>query len=145
MVLNKRFLAHSAALSANLIYGANYSIAKGIMPEYIKPFGFIVIRVLFTAFVFWIAGLFFKKEKLESSDNLKLFFCAVFGVAINQLLFFKGLDLTAPINGARMMTTNPIMVLIAASMIVGERITINKINAAPSSAESYNGIDIISP
>lgn len=123
MSRNKSVLAHAAVLSANLIYGANYSIAKQVMPEYIQPFGFILLRVLFTATVFLMASHIFFKEKIQSADHIRFFLCALFGVAINQLLFFKGLDITTPINAALIMTTNPIMVLLAASMILKDRIT----------------------
>lgn len=126
--MNKKTIyAHLAVLSANLIYGANYSIAKQAMPEYIEAFGFIFIRVLVTAFIFFVLGFLSGNEKVEKQDFGKLFLCAVFGVAINQLLFFKGLDLTAPINASLMMTTNPIMVLIVASLIIKERITFRKV------------------
>ncbi len=97
------------------------------MPDFIKPFGFIVIRVLVSASIFWLIGLFIRDKKVEHRDLVRLFFCALFGVAINQLLFFKGLDLTTPINASLMMTTNPIMVLIAASLLIREAITMRKI------------------
>ncbi len=120
---NKNVIAHVAVLSANLIYGANYSIAKQVMPEYIQPFGFILLRVIFTATVFLIASSVFFKEKIKAQDHKRFFLCALFGVAINQLLFFKGLDITSPINAALIMTTNPIMVLLAASFILKDTIT----------------------
>lgn len=123
----KTFYAHLAVLSANLIYGANYSIAKQAMPAYIEAFGFIFIRVLVTALIFFVLGFLSGNEKVDKQDFGKLFLCAVFGVAINQLLFFSGLDLTAPINASLMMTTNPIMVLIVASLIIKEKITIRKV------------------
>ncbi|MBK6640711.1 MAG: DMT family transporter [Bacteroidia bacterium] len=119
--------AHLAVLTANLIYGANYSIAKKVMPEFIDAFGFIFIRVTVTAAIFIVLGFFSKGKSIEKQDFLRLFFCAVFGVALNQLLFFKGLDLTSPINASLMMTTNPIMVLLAASLLIREKITIRKI------------------
>lgn len=120
-------LAHLSVFTANLIYGANYSIAKRVMPEYIQPFGFIFIRVLFTALLFFIISIFVKEKKVERADFPRLFFCALFGVAINQLLFFKGLDLTNPINASLMMTTNPIMVLVAAGILIREKITVRKV------------------
>src|SRR5688572_21949480 len=97
------------------------------MPEYIQPFGFILIRVLVSALLFWLIGTIIKDRKVERSDMGRLFLCAIFGVALNQLLFFKGLELTAPINAALMMTTNPILVLVVAAMLIGERITVLKI------------------
>ena len=119
--------AHLSVLTANLLYGANYSIAKQVMPEFIKPFGFILIRVIVSALLFWLIGIFIRDKKVERGDMGRLVLCAFFGVALNQLLFFKGLELTAPINAALMMTTNPILVLVAAAIIMGERITSLKI------------------
>lgn len=116
-------LAHAAVLSANLIYGANYSIAKLVMPDYIKPFGFIMLRVLFTGVLFVLYGFLMGNDQVEYKDRWRLFWCAVFGVAINQLLFFKGLDLTTPIHAALMMTTNPIMVLLSAWFLLKNEIT----------------------
>lgn len=119
--------AHLAVLTANLIYGANYSIAKKVMPEFIAAFGFIFIRVIVTAIIFFILGSLIKHRKVETQDLPRFFLCALFGVAVNQLLFFKGLDLTTPINAALMMTTNPIMVLLAAGILIHEKITLRKI------------------
>lgn len=50
-----------------------------------------------------------------------------FGVAVNQILFFKGLSLTSPINAGLMMVTNPIFVLGLSVMFLGEVINLNRI------------------
>ncbi|MFN0188129.1 MAG: DMT family transporter [Bacteroidia bacterium] len=125
--MTRSFKAHLAVLTANIIYGANYSIAKEVMPSYIKPFGFIVIRVWVAAFLFLLAAKLFFKEKIEKSDWPRLIACAVFGVAVNQLLFFKGLSLTSPINSGLMMVTNPIFVLILSVMFLGEKINVKRV------------------
>ena len=44
--MNKTLLAHSALLVANLIYAINYSFAKDVMPDFIMPAGFILLRVI---------------------------------------------------------------------------------------------------
>jgi drug/metabolite transporter (DMT)-like permease len=49
--------------------------------------------------------------------------CAVTGVAVNQIMFFEGLNLTTPIQASIILTANPILVLIAAAIIAKERIT----------------------
>lgn len=118
--------AHLAILGANVIYGVNYSIAKDVMPEYILPFGFIFCRVLGALLLFSVIGSFIK-EKVEKKDLLKLAVCGLFGVAANQLMFFYGLNLTNPINAGIIMTSNPILVLIASAIILKTRITSNKI------------------
>ncbi len=96
------------------------------MPEYIGPFGFIMVRVFFTMILFFIVGLFIK-EKIEKKDLKNIILCGLFGIAINQLFFFWGLSKTTPINSALMMTTNPILVLIIARFVLKEIISIQKI------------------
>lgn len=123
--MNKQLLAHMALLAAQLIYGANYTIAKEAMPAYIQPFGFVLLRCLGATLLFWLVGLFVR-EKIAPSDLPKLALAAAFGIAINQLLFFKGLSLTHPINASVVMISTPILVLIIAAILIKERITIKK-------------------
>ena len=121
--MNRFWLAHLALFGANLIYGLNYTIAKEVMPEYILPFGFIFCRVTGALVLFWLLHALFYKEKIEKKDLPRLAICGLFGVAVNQLLFFKGLNLTFPTNASIIMTTNPIMVLIMATVIAKEKLT----------------------
>lgn len=116
-------IAHLALLGANIIYGVNYSVAKGLMPEFLTPFGFIFCRVLGALFLFWLFTLFQKQEKIAKNDWVRIMACGLFGVAGNQLMFFYGLNLTSPINSAIIMTSNPILVLIMSAWLIKERIT----------------------
>ena len=109
--MNKQVLAHLALISANVLYAGNYTIAKWIMPSYILPFGFIFIRVLGALIFFWALHFVSTKERIAKEDWLRLFFCGMFGVAINQLMFFKGLDITTPVNASLMMVVTPILVV----------------------------------
>lgn len=119
--------AHIAVLVANLIYGINYTVAKGLMPDIIGPSGFILLRVLGASLLFWLLYLTQKMEKVERKDLLRLIGCAAAGVACNQLFFFNGLNLTTPINAAIIMTSNPILVLCFAAIIIKERLNAQKI------------------
>lgn len=113
--------AHLALLTVNLIYGANYVLAKDIMPDYILPNGLILIRVAGATLLLWIVRLFIW-EKVNRKDLILIAFCALFGVSLNQLFFFNGLNLTSPINSSIIMTSNPIMVVILAFFLLKERI-----------------------
>lgn len=117
---------HLAILGANFIYGVNYSIAKDVMPAYIQPFGFIFYRVLGALLLFSLVASFYK-EKIAKKDMLLLAVCGFFGVGLNQLSFFYGLNLTNPINAGIIMVSNPIMVLLASAFILKTRITYLKI------------------
>ena len=120
-------LPHLALFLVNLIYALNYSIAKDVMPDYIGPSGFILLRVIGGSLLFFLTYVFFIKENVELKDIVRLLFCGLFGVAINQLFFFEGLNLTTPINAAIIMTVSPILVIIFSAIIIKEKITIRKL------------------
>jgi drug/metabolite transporter (DMT)-like permease len=125
--MNKNSQAHIALLVVNIIYGANYSIAKEVMPAYVHPFAFVLMRVAGAAILFWTVSALFIKEKADKKDLPRFALLAVFGVALNQLLFLKGLSITTPINASIIMISNPIIVLIFAAVILKEQISISKI------------------
>ena len=124
--MNKRLLAHLALFAANLIYGINYTVAKDVMPDYIEPLGFILVRVIGAVVLFWLCYALFYYEKVKKGDLLKLAICGLFGVAINQMLFFEGLNLTTPINAAVIMVSNPILVLLFGIVFATERFSTKK-------------------
>jgi len=123
----KLLLAHLALLGANLIFGVNYVIAKGIMPDYLEPRAIIFLRVLGASIIFWIVGEFTKKEKVARKDLIRLALISFFGVALNQIMFFEGLNLTTPINSSIIMVGVPILVLVFSHFFIGDKLNRNKI------------------
>ncbi len=124
--LNKIVFAHISLFVANLIYAINYTFAKDVMPNFIQPSGFILLRVTGAVTLFSLFYFLFVNEKVEKKDVIRLAICGIFGVAINQLLFFKGLNLTTPINAAIIMTINPVLVIIMSALILFEKINLRK-------------------
>lgn len=124
---SKQYTAYLLLFLANLFFAINFTVAKEVMPKYLTPFTFIFFRVAGASVLFTIYHLLFIKEKVKKKDFKLLFFCSLFGVSLNQLLFFKGLDWTSPINGALIMTMTPITVAIASFIILKERLTKLKI------------------
>ena len=119
---------HLALLTVGLTYGANYTIAKYVMPEFMGPYAVIVLRVVLGGLFFWIIDFFMEPEKIKyKRDYLALAGLAMLGVAINQLAFFKGLSMTTPITASVLMTSSPIIVLILAYFILSERISPQKL------------------
>ncbi|MEE2931233.1 MAG: DMT family transporter [Bacteroidota bacterium] len=125
--MHNKILAHLGLLIANLIYALNYTLAKDVMPEYIQPSGFILLRVIGGVFLFGLSYSLFIQEKINKPDLLLFGICGFFGVAVNQLLFFEGLNLTTPINAAIIMTSTPILVILLSTFILNESITLRKI------------------
>ncbi|MGN7512798.1 MAG: DMT family transporter [Allomuricauda sp.] len=124
--MSKRTLAILAAIGATFIYGINHTVAKGVMPGHVKPFGFIFLRVGGAAILFWLISIFGPKEKIERRDWGRMLVCALLGMSINMLSFFKGLQLSTPINSAVLVTIIPIIVVVISALFLSERITLNK-------------------
>lgn len=116
-----------AATLVSIIYGVTFTIAKDVMPEFIEPFGFIVLRVGGSVLLFWMVSFFGPKEKIAKSDFPRIIAAAFFGVALNMLTFFKGLSYTSPIMGAVLMVTTPMIVLILSAIIMKERMLKRKV------------------
>lgn len=113
-----------------LIYAANFSIAKPVMAgdqPYVTPFAFIMMRVIAATTLLWITHFIFIRESVAFKDIQRMAICAIFGVAGNQLTFFYGLNMTTPINGALIMLTTPILVIILSVLFFGKKINLLKI------------------
>lgn len=95
------------------------------MPLYLQGFGFIVIRVGGAGILFLLSTYTRPREKVDWKKHWGLMvLCSVFGVAANMLMFFKGLELTTPINGAVLMLATPIFVLLINAFIFHQKLTI---------------------
>ncbi|MGY0407626.1 MAG: DMT family transporter [Polaribacter sp.] len=125
--MNTRTFAIIAVAIATLIYGVSFTIAKDVMPLYIKPYAFILLRVSGATAVFWLISLFVKTQKIDKNDYKKILLASVFGIALNMLAFFKGLSLTTPISASVMMVTSPILVLFFSSVLLKEKLIRRKI------------------
>ncbi|MDZ4071932.1 MAG: DMT family transporter [Sediminibacterium sp.] len=126
--MNKTTKAHLAVLAANFIFGAGYAVVKTITPEFIAPFALNVVRVLSSLLLFWL--LFLMKPSnagFERKHLPRFLLCALTGVAINQLLFIKGLSLTTAIHSSLLSLGTPIFITIIAAWLLKEKLTFNKI------------------
>lgn len=119
-----RTYAHLALLAANIIYGLNFTIAKSVMPLWIRPLALVSFRSVLTAGMFWITSLFLPYEKVSKRDLFYLFSCSFLGVVINQILFLAGLALTTPINSSIIMAINPVAAFVFTAVILGEKISL---------------------
>jgi drug/metabolite transporter (DMT)-like permease len=104
---------HITLFAVALFYGIMFSLAGEIMPTYLSPEGFVWMRIAFAALCFHLISLFLPTEKANwATHKWDFLLCAFLGTSGNMYLFFKGLELTHPINGAVLMLVTPLAVAI---------------------------------
>lgn len=113
-------------LFSSIIFALNVPITKSLIPLWISPISVTSIRLTFAAIMFWIASLFFAKEKVERKDYRTFFWGSFFGMGFNQILFIMGLSMTSPIDATIIATLSPMMVMIISAAILKEPITLRK-------------------
>tara|TARA_Y100001968_G_C19443746_1_gene764089 strand:- start:3228 stop:4106 length:879 start_codon:yes stop_codon:yes gene_type:complete len=124
--MNKVIFSHIALFIANMIYALNYIFAKDVMPAYVDPQAFILIRVFGAAIIFFIIHACCIKEKITHKDLLYIALCALFGIVINMLCFFEGLSITNPINASLIMITTPLIVYAISCLVFIQERTYKK-------------------
>jgi len=121
--MRTRTLAHLAVLGTNIFFAANFSFVKMIAPRLVQPFGLNCYRVGGSLLLFWLLWVFAReKTRLQRSDLGRVIACGLTGVAINQMLFVKGLTLTSGIHAALLMLTTPLLITLFAVLVLRERL-----------------------
>jgi drug/metabolite transporter (DMT)-like permease len=122
--VNDKAKAHLALFGANLFYGAGFTVAKHLMPRLIQPLGFIFIRVGVVMLLFWLsyAGGKNYRTKIAKKDWPILVLGGLFGVALNQMLFFLGLNLTFPIHASLIMMSTPLLITVISFFVLREKL-----------------------
>ena len=103
-----------------LLYGANYSAIKIVTPDYILPNGYLVIRVVVSALLFWLISIKIREKIDWKKDGFRLFLSAFLGAGINMIMFYEGMSRTTAINGSIIMTLTPLLVFLLSLFILKE-------------------------
>jgi len=127
--MSTKLRVHAALFVVALIYAANYSLAKDVMPRYLGPLGIVTLRIGGAALFFALVKYFVApNDRIQGrADNLRALACGVLGIGLNQLLFFSGLNWTSPINASLLQTLAPLVVMLASAALLSERITLPRL------------------
>jgi drug/metabolite transporter (DMT)-like permease len=126
--LNTSLKAHIAVLLTNLFFAANFSLVKFISPSLVGPYGLNIIRVGVSLCLFWLVWSFGKTgARIQKKHIPRFIICGLTGVAINQMLFIKGLTMTSTIHASMLMLCTPLLITLFAFWILKESVTLIKI------------------
>lgn len=125
--MDKLTKAHFAVLGANVIYGMSFSAVKMLTSQYMPAFSLNLVRIGVSAPLFWLLFLMKPgKVGIDREDIGRFALCALTGVAINQLMFIKGVSLTSSIHASILSLVSPIFITAAAGWLLKERFTWQK-------------------
>lgn len=121
--------AHLALLGTNLFFAVNYNAMKYFtLHNLTGPYGLNFIRVGVCVILFWLLFLFKPvKTRIRGKDLWRIAACAVAAIALNQMLFIKGLSYTSPIHASLLTLLTPILITLLAAVLLRERLSGYKI------------------
>lgn len=116
-----------AVLGTNLFFAANFTAVKMISPGLIGAFGVNVFRAGLSLVLFWVVWMLGKTPaRIERRHWGRFVLCGLFGVAINQMMFLKGLTLTSTVHASLLTLTTPLLITVFALWVLKERLTLFK-------------------
>lgn len=127
--MTKQTKAHVGLLATNLFFAVNLSAIKHLTSKnFAAPYGLNVIRIGVSVVLFWILFLFSsQKKRIETKDIVRFVLCALTALAINQMLFMKGLSYTYSIHVSLLLLITPILITFIAAWFLKERLNRLKI------------------
>ena len=126
--MNSLTKAHLGLLGTNLFFAINYSAIKYFTANhYAGPFGINIIRIGVSLVLFWsVIFIQTSKNKIEKKDIPAFLLCALTAIALNQMLFIKGLVFYFSNSCISAHVITPIMITIIAARILKEKLTLAK-------------------
>lgn len=127
--LRNRDKAHLALLATNIFFAINYSAIKFLINKgLIQAFALNLVRIGGAMLLLWVLAVLNKsKTRIHKKDVKRFVFCGLTGIALNQMLFVKGLSITYSIHASLLMMTTPILITVLAAIFLSERMTNEKV------------------
>lgn len=120
--------ARAGVLLANFFFGTSVIAVKHISPSLLPPFALTAIRIVVTMLLFWSMYAFRPvKMGITRKDFIRLIFCALLGITMNQTFTMLGFSLTTPIHASLLLLSTPITITLLAAWFLKEALNSSKI------------------
>ena len=126
-----KIFAYILIFIATLSWGANMVVAKVALREF-SPFVIGPLRIFWAGIIFCLLGVrvFRRRGNLYRRDGKMLFGLAVVGPVMTHLFFVTGMNLSSPFHAGLIYALGPVLVLLMASRLGMEPLTMAKITGA---------------
>ncbi|MDP2671227.1 MAG: DMT family transporter [bacterium] len=121
--MKKETAGFLAVLLASTIWGLTTPALKIALSE-IPPFSAVFIRFAIAALLITPILLLHPPQKVSRQDSVSLIFVSLFGLAFHIGFLVLGLNLTTVVTAALLISTEPIIDLVAASWFLKEKISL---------------------
>ncbi len=113
--------ARAGVLLGNFFFGTSVIAVKHISPSIIPAVGLTSVRIGATTLLFWLLYMAKPvKMSFAGKDYIRLFFCAIAGITMNQTFTMMGMSLTSPIHSSLLILTTPIAITFLAAWFLKE-------------------------
>jgi len=114
--------SHISLFVATLLFAINYWVSKDLVGS-LSVTQLVFYRTIGATAIFSVIFIIRQKQKIPIKDILYLGLAGLFGIAINQLLFFGGLQYTSAIDTATIHVSNPVIVLVLSIIFLKSKFT----------------------
>lgn len=140
---SNKYAPHVALFAVQIFFGTATVLGKFALAAF-PPYALVGFRVGGAALAFYLVQRFKGGLALDDRrDYWRFAFFAVFGVALNQLLFFKGLSLTSAVNTSLIAVTIPIFTILISALLGSETLSWRK--AAGTALAAVGVVYLIDP
>jgi drug/metabolite transporter (DMT)-like permease len=119
--MNENTKARAGVLLANFFFGTSVIAVKHISPSLMPPFALTAVRIIVTMLLFWsMYAIRPVKMGITKKDFIRLLFCALLGITMNQTFTMLGFSLTSPIHASLLLLSTPITITLLAAWFLKE-------------------------
>lgn len=123
---DRGFAPHLALIAVQLMFGT-WPIVGKVALRSMSSTSLVALRVVGAAVAFMLLQVKLDQlRKMPARDLGWLVLCSMLGIALNQLLFVKGLALTTVINATLLGTTIPVFTLVVSIAFGYDRISLRR-------------------
>lgn len=123
MMIDRKTQAHGSLILANTIFGLGVPVTKLLLDEWVTPMGYMFIRCLGAALIFWAISLFLPKEPVRRADLFIIMLGGLLGFVVSQTLTAWALVYTTPVYFSLIASLTPVATMLMAAVFLNERLT----------------------
>lgn len=109
---SRLILGNACILLATIFWGINVTVTKALIPDWMTANGISAVRLIGGCVLLWIASLFVKTDRIQSTDWKKIIPAGAIGLFLFIFLFVTSLRFGNAIDISIIMTLPPVFVIL---------------------------------